>query len=284
MRTHFVRIQEMKLQKIISALLCLLFFAPAIAQNEDAEVYKKNKVKTVIDRSIMLGFEEKQDSCDEAWRYVNENGLTTKYVRDYKCQGWDIRFESTYEYDSLNRLVKNVNLQNDQMYTVVNNTYDDNGEIIITMAQTFDPPQFIITSRDIYYNDSAKMDSVITKVDGSDTQMYISYYEYYPSGLLKKEYVYSYPEKERLSIHDFYYNADGKMTEYNVETFLPEYSYKKSGFDYDKFGRLAKSLDLDANTSLEFFPDKNDLNKFTMHYNRFGTLEKAVTHHYTYYK
>jgi predicted YcjX-like family ATPase len=74
------------------------------------------------------------------------------------------------------------------------------------------------------------------------------------------------------------------MTEYNVETFIPEYSYKKSGFDYDPGGRLVKSLDLDANTSLEFFPKAGGLNVYTMHYNRFGTLEKSVKHYYTYYK
>gem|GEM_PF-4907242 len=267
---------------IIAAILFISF--AAIGQNENAEIYKKNKVKTIVDRSIMLGFEDKQDSCDEAFAFINEEGLMTKYIRDYKCQGWKLRFESTYEYDSLNRMIKNVNLKNDQMNTVVSNTYDENGEIIMTTVQSFEPPTFTITSREIFYNDSMEIDSLITHITGSDTMKFISYYSYFDGGVLQEERVYSYPEKERISFHTFLYNKAGKMTEYNVETFVPEYSYKKSGFDYDLGGRLVKSLDLDANTSLEFFPKANGLNVITMHYNRFGTLEKSVKHYYTYYK
>jgi hypothetical protein len=256
----------------------------AFAQNENAEIYKKNKVKTILDRSIMYGFEEEQDSCDEAVAYINEKGLTTKYTRNYKCQGWDLKFESTYEYDSLDQLVRNVNLKNDQMNTLITNEYDEQGEIIITTVQSFDPPSFIITSRKIHYNEKMLFDSVMTRVDGSDTMTYMSYYTYYDNGALKEERVYTYPEMEKLSFQVYNYNKMDKMSEFNVEAFVPEYSYKKSGFDYDAKGRLVKSLDLDANTSLEFFPGPNDLNQYTMHYNRFGTLEKAVRHHYTYYK
>lgn len=268
-------------------IFILAFFASigvASAQNENAEIYKKNKVKSIVDRSVMLGFEENQDSCDEAFTYLNEEGLTTKYVRNYKCQGWDLKFESTYEYDSLNRIIKNVNLQNDQMNTIVSHEYDEHGEIILTMVQAFNPTSFTITSRKIFYNDSMQFDSILTQVDGSDTVKFMSYYSYYEDGKLKEEQVYTYPEMEKLSFHTYIYNKIGKMSEYNVETFSPEYSYKKSGFDYDLKGRLAKSLDLDANTSLEFFPDHRNLNIYTMHYNRFGTLEKSVRHHYTYYK
>jgi hypothetical protein len=265
-------------------LALLLLVAPAYSQNEYAKVYKKNKVKTIVDRSIMLGFESKQDSCDEAFTYLNEKGQTTKYIRDYKCQGWDLKFETTYEYDSLDRMLKIVNLSNDKMLSVVDMQYDENDEIIITTVQSFDPASWTMTSRRIYYNDSMQMDSVLTRVDGSDTMTYMSYYNYYQNGELQSEHVYTYPGRERLTIHDFKFGKLGKMTEYNVETFMPEYSYKKSGFDYDKLGRLSKSLDLDANTSLEFFPDETDLNRYTMHYNRFGTLEKTVLHYYTYYK
>jgi hypothetical protein len=156
---------------VLAAVLLISF--TAIAQNENAEIYKKNKVKTIVDRSIMLGFEDKQDSCDEVFAFLNEEGLMTKYIRDYKCQGWKLKFESTYEYDSLNRLVKNVNLKNDQMNTIVQHTYDKHNEIIMTTVQSFEPPTFAITAREIFYNDSSQIDSVITHVSGSDTIKYM---------------------------------------------------------------------------------------------------------------
>lgn len=272
--------------KYIFVGLILLISSRAFAQLEetDTALLRKLKVEHVEQKAWMAIYGERADTCIEGEKWYNERGLITREIIDYSCSGWDMVIENEYEYDDHGNLVKLISLSNDVISEESTYEYNDHNDVVYSESKGFDPPMVYKTRNVYYYNKKGRKDSTYQySITENDTDLYRVIYVYTKKGDISKEKVYDQAGVMIREDHNVY-DANGNITEVNVEITRPEYAYSKTILEYNEEGQIHTTLDTDSGSSIERWYNRDGLLIMTNHFNRFGNMEKQVHYIYTFRK
>lgn len=233
----------MKFFKYLPLTIFSLFYFCASAQDNSADILKKNKVKEVRQYIKILAFKKPTDTCLTSYTKFDSDGNPIEYFYTLTCHGFKTQNFINYEYKKGKLHKLHFKDENGEQYSITH-FYDKKGDLIRQEYFYHQLNDGSTTSYEYFYNKKTKLlDSLRTETinpyEGNKNT--ITTYEYDGDKITK--IVVNDDKKVLLSESIYEYDSLGNLINQLSTVYGEQAGFDQMSFSYNKTGQLTQTLD-----------------------------------------